>query len=156
MQIDKTQRGYFNCNNIGVININAMPQIQDIPESLSNKKGKRLYSFLRVIADPALEENMSSIESSVQFMSQYNFINYEQILKLLYVKKYDVTDGQLRLLSEGDYSRLTTFMEANTVESDKLKQLFINESISPSKTLDTLLVSTFVLKSFTKEYGCMT
>ena len=129
VQIDKTQRDYFNCNNIGVININAMPQIQDIPESLSNEKGKRLYSFLRVIADPALEENMSSIESSVQFMSQYNFINYEQILKLLYVKKYDVTDGQLRLLSEGDYSRLTTFMEANTVESDKLKQLFINAGI---------------------------
>lgn len=128
-QIDETQYAYFGCNNIGVININAMPQILDIPKSLSKERGRRLYSFLRVIADPALEENMSSIESSVQFMSRYNFINYEQILKLLYVKTYDVIDGQLRLFSESDYSRLTTFMETNTAEADRLKQLFINAGI---------------------------
>lgn len=128
-QIDTTQCNYFNSNNIGVININAMPQTQDIPDSLSNDKGKRLYSFLRVIANPALEESISSIEKSVQFMSQYAFLNYEQILGLLYVKKYEVTDGQLRLIFENDYSRLIAFMEANTDESNKLKQLFINAGI---------------------------
>ena len=82
-QIDKAQHAYFNCNNIGVININSMPQTHDIPESLFNEKGKRLYSFLRVIANPALEESMSSIEKTVQFMSQYAFISYEQILRLI-------------------------------------------------------------------------
>ena len=128
-QIDKAQHAYFNCNNIGVININSMPQTHDIPESLFNEKGKRLYSFLRVIANPALEESMSSIEKTVQFMSQYAFISYEQILRLLYVKNYDYTDGQLRLFSENDYSRLIAFMETNTEDSDKLKQLFINAGI---------------------------
>lgn len=128
-QIEETQHTYFNSNNIGVINIASMPQTQDIPESLSNEKGKRLYSFLRVIANPALEESMASIEKTVQFMSQYAFISYEQILELLYVKKFDVTDGQLRLSSKNDYSRLIAFMEANTEESDKLKQIFINAGI---------------------------
>ena len=74
-QIDKTQQDYFNCNNIGVINIYEMPQIQDIPESLSNEKGKRLYSFLRVISNPILEENMSCIEKVVQFIKVYLDIN---------------------------------------------------------------------------------
>lgn len=128
-EIQETQYTYFNSNNIGVINIASMPQTQDIPESLSNEKGKRLYSFLRVIANPALEESMSSIEKTVQFMSQYTFISYEKILELLYVKKFDVTDGQLRLFSKNDYSRLIAFMEANTKESDKLKQIFINAGI---------------------------
>lgn len=128
-QIDKRQKDYFNCNNIEVINIYEMPQIQDIPRSLSNEKGKRLYSFLCVISNPTLEENMSSIEKTVQFMSQYAFISYEQILRLLYVKNYDVTDGQLRLFSENDYSRLVAFMETNTEDSNKLKQLFINAGI---------------------------
>lgn len=137
-QIDKTQHDYFGCNNIGVININAMPQIQAIPESVSNDKGKRLYSFLRVIANPALEENMSSIESTVQFMSQYSFIEHEQILKLLYIKKYNIFNEKLRLHSEGDYSRLTTFMEASTADSDKLKQLFINAGIVSIQYIDDI------------------
>ena len=128
-QIEETQHTYFNSNNIGVINIASMPQTQDIPESLSNEKGKRLYSFLRIIANPALEESISSIEKTVQFMSQYAFVSYEQILKLLYVKHYDVTDGQLRLFSENEYSRLIAFMEADTDDSDKLTQLFINAGI---------------------------
>ena len=34
---------------------------------------------------------------------------------------------------------------------NKIKQLLINKSISPSKTLSTLLVSTFVLRSLTNE-----
>lgn len=129
VQIDKTQHAYFNCNNIGVININIMPQIQDIPVSLSNEKGKRLYSFLRVIANPALEESISSIENTVQFMSQYSFISDEQVLKFLYVKRYDVTDGQLQLFTENDYTRLTTYMESGTKNSTVLKQLFLNAGI---------------------------
>lgn len=129
VEIDKIQESYFNCNNIGVININALQPIQDIPESLTNEKGQRLYSFLRVIADPALEESMASIENTVQFMEHFPFVSYEHILKLLYVKKYDITDGQLRLFLKGDYTRLTEFMEANSTESEKLKQLFINAGI---------------------------
>lgn len=127
--VDDTQLSYFNSNNIEVININSMPLIQEIPTDLSNKIGKRLYSFLRVIANSALEESLSSIENAVKFMSRFSFVSYEQILKLLYVKRYEVTGWQLRLFLESDYARLTTFMESDDENANDLKRLFLNAGI---------------------------
>lgn len=127
--VDDTQLSYFNSNSIEAININSMPLIKEIPTDISNEIGKRLYSFLRTIADPALEENLSSMGNTVKFMSQFSFVSYEQILKLLYVKRYEVTDGQLRLFSESDYARVTTFMESGEEEASSLKQLFLNAGI---------------------------
>ena len=127
--LDKTQSSYFNSNNIEVININSMPLIQEIPEDLSNEIGKRLYSFLRVIAEPALEESLSSIDNIVKFMCQFSFVSYEKMLKLLYVKKYEVIDWQLHLFFESDYMRLTEFMESEHEGANHLKQLFLNAGI---------------------------
>lgn len=127
--VDDTQLSYFSSNNIGVININSMPLIEEIPADLSNEIGKRLYSFLRVIANPALEENLSSIGNTVKFMSQFSFVSYEQILKLLYVKTYEVIDWQLRLFSKSDYVRITTFMESEDEGANYLRQLFLNAGL---------------------------
>lgn len=127
--VDDIQLSYFSSNNIGVININSMPLIKEIPPNLTNEIGKRLYSFLRTIANPALEENLSSTRNSVKFMSQFNFVSYEQLLKLLYVKRYEVKDWQLLLFSESDYVRLTTFIESDDEEANDLKQLFLNAGI---------------------------
>lgn len=127
--VDDTQLSYFSSNNIEVININSMPLIQEIPADLSNEIGKRLYSFLRVIANPALEENLSAIENAVKFMSRFSFVSYEQILKLLYVKRYEVTDRKLRLFSENDYARLIAFMESGDEGATDLRQLFLNAGI---------------------------
>lgn len=127
--VDDTQLSYFSSNNIEVININSMPLIQEIPADLSNEIGKRLYSFLRVIANPALEENLSTIENAVKFMSRFSFVSYEQILKLLYVKRYEVTDRKLRLFSENDYARLIAFMESGDEGATDLRQLFLNAGI---------------------------
>lgn len=127
--VDDTQLSYFSSNNIEVININSMPLIQEIPADLSNEIGKRLYSFLRVIANPALEENLSTIENAVRFMSRFSFVSYEQILKLLYVKRYEVTDRELRLFSENDYARLIAFMESGDEGATDLRQLFLNAGI---------------------------
>ena len=127
--VDDTQLSYFSSNNIEVININSMPLIQEIPADLSNEIGKRLYSFLRVVANPALEENLSAIENAVKFMSRFSFVSYEQILKLLYVKRYEVTDRELRLFSENDYARLIAFMESGDEGATDLRQLFLNAGI---------------------------
>lgn len=127
--IDDTQSSYFNSNNIEVININTIPLIKETPSELTNEIGMRLYSFLRIIADPALEEDLSSIANTVKFMSQFSFVSDEQILKLLYVKRYEVTNWQLRLFSESDYARLTAFMESENEEANNLKRLFLSAGI---------------------------
>ena len=127
--VDDTQLSYFNSHNIGVINIHSMPLIKEIPTDLSNKIGKRLYSFLRVIADPALEKDLFSLGNAVKFMSQFDFVSYEQILRLLHVKSYEVINWELRLFSKSDYARLTTFMESEDEEAATLKQLFLNAGI---------------------------
>lgn len=128
--VDDTQLSYFDSNNIKVINIHSMPLVEKLPAELSSEIGKRLYSFLCVIANPALEESLSSIGNAIKFMAQFSFVSYEQILKLLYVKGYEVTDWRLRLFSESDYVRLTAFMESETEEANKLKQLFLNAGIA--------------------------
>lgn len=128
-QIDEMQISYFAGNNIGVINISDMPLISDIPDSLVEDKGKRLFSFLRTIADPSLEKGLASIEKSVRFMSQYAFVDYQQILKLLYIRKYEKVDTELRLFSESDYNQLEQFLNSGSAESAELKQLFINADI---------------------------
>lgn len=127
--VDDTQLSYFNSNNIEVINIKSMPLIEEIPMDLSNEIGKRLYSFLRVIAVPALEKNLSSVGNAVKFMSRFSFVSFEQILKLLYVKEYEVVDWQLRLFSEEDYAKLKEFMESNDEGANDLKRLFLNAGI---------------------------
>ncbi len=128
--VDDTQLSYFNSHNIGVINIHSMPLIKEIPTDLSNEIGKRLYSFLRVIADPALEKDLFLLGNAVKFMSQFDFVSYEQILKLLHVKSYEVIDWKLHLFSESDYTRLTTFMKSEDEEATTLKQLFLNAGIA--------------------------
>ncbi len=127
--VDDTQLSYFNSHNIKVINIHSMPLIKGIPTDLSNEIGKRLYSFLRVIANPALEKDLFSIGNTVNFMSQFGFVSYEQILKLLHVTSYEVIDWELHLFSESDYTRLTAFMESDDEEANSLKQLFLNAGI---------------------------
>lgn len=128
-QIDETQRCYYDRNNIEVINIHEMPLLGEIPSSLHRDQGKRLYSFLNTIADPSLEVGFQFITDAVRFMATHTFIDYQNILKQLYIKNYTVLGWQLRLHSESDYLRLITFMESDSPEAAQLKQLFINTGI---------------------------
>ena len=128
-EIDITQSAYFSNNNIEVVNIHSMPLIDEIPAELSNDMGKRLYSFLSVISNPALEKNLFSIKKTVEFLAQFDFVSYENILKALYVKSYSVMDWNLQLFFESDYSRLTEFMMSDNKEAEQLKLLFLNSGI---------------------------
>lgn len=127
--VDDTQVSYFNNNNIEVINIHSTPLISNIPKSLSNKVGKRLYSFLRIIADSSLEKNLASIDKTVEFMKQFDFINYKHILNLLYVKGEIDFYGNLFLEKEIDYRKLTEFMDSQTLYAQDLKQIFLKAGV---------------------------
>lgn len=130
-QVDETQRSYFKGNNIDVINIHKMPLIDKIPDLLKYEQGKRLYSFLRTIADASLEKNFSFITAAAQFMGRYTFVDYEKILQCLYIKPsdYEVLDWQLRLHSNLDYLRVFNFLKQDGIEATLLKQTFVNAGI---------------------------
>lgn len=128
-EIDETQYAYFNGNNIEVINIREMPLIDTIPDSLCMPQGKRLYSFLRTIADASLEKSFLSIVDAVKFMYAHTFVDYKTILKNLHVKQYSVVGFELHLYSVNDYSRLIEFLDSTIQEALQLKQLFINAGI---------------------------
>lgn len=75
-QIDITQTSYFAGVNIEVVNINKMPYVDDIPKSLTNEKGKRLYSFLRAITNPLYIKDLAFIKNSIRLLEQYTFVDY--------------------------------------------------------------------------------
>lgn len=144
-KIDDTQLSYFIGNNIGVINIHSMPLISKIPDQLSHERGKRLYSFLRVIANPDLEKNMFSIESAVEYMSHHTFLSCEQVMKLLYVRNYLIKNWNLQVFSEDDYIKLTTFIEKTDRKVVTLRKILLNAGVVYIRYLDSDITKTFTV-----------
>lgn len=128
-EINDDQVAYFSNNNIGVINIHKIPLMANIPKTLDQERGKRLYSFLRMIADPALEEWVTPIKRSVEWLSKHTFIEYRTLLKFLYIKQYEKTDTVLRLFDDKDYERVVCIMKAENELAHKLKDLFLSVGI---------------------------
>ncbi len=127
-QIDITQTSYFAGVNIEVVNINKMPYVDDIPKSLTNEKGKRLYSFLRAITNPLYIKDLAFIKNSIRLLEQYTFVDYHQILKTLYIQRYTKKEKEICLVNKNDYDLLEQLL--NGSDSRKLKKLFINAGIT--------------------------
>lgn len=135
-KVDEYQINYFNGKNIEVININEMPLIDDIPSSLFDDRGKRLYSFLKAISDEYFQIELFSdtcsndiIENKLELISPNIFINYKILLDLLYIKQYDKRDKKLVLWDKKKFNRISDFINSNKL-SKELKQLFLNSGIS--------------------------
>ena len=135
-KFDEYQVNYFNGKNIEVININEMPLINDIPSSLFDDRGKRLYSFFKAISDEYFQIELFSdtcsndiIENKLELISPNIFINYKILLDLLYIKQYDKIDNELVLFDKKEFNRISDFINSNKL-SKELKQLFLNSGIS--------------------------
>ena len=130
--IDERQQTYFENNSIGIINIHNMPQIEDVPFSLKDEKGRRLYSLLRVIENPSLESNFEPqvfIKHFLEFAKQYSFIDYKNLLNLLHIGRYEKTEGELSLFDQKDYDKLRLYLDTSTPEAIGLRQRFIDAGI---------------------------
>ena len=130
--IDERQQAYFENNSIGIINIHNIPQVESIPDSLKIEEGKRLYSFLRVVENPSLESNFEPqvfIKHFLEFAKQYSFIDYKNLLNLLYIKRYKKTAGELSLFDQKDYDKLKSYLDSSTPEAIGLRQRFIDAGI---------------------------
>lgn len=130
--IDERQQTYFGNNAIGIINIHNMPQVENIPNCLENEKGKRLYSFLNVIANPSLESDFEPeifINKFLEFAKQYSYIDCKNLLKLLHVGRYKKTADTLLLFEQKDYEKLKSYLNVSTSERMGIKQRFIDVGI---------------------------
>ncbi len=133
-EVDKNKMHYFSQHNIAVINIHDLSQIEDIPSSLSDDRGKRLLSFLKIISNPSLEESSFStvwLEREVDFLTRFPIYDSSILMKYLNIetKGYSITDTTLRLFSKHQYQRLTAFMDGKTEKSKRLKQIFVDANI---------------------------
>ena len=132
-KVDKNTKDYFRSNNIEVLNIHTLPQIKDIPAELAEDKGKRLYSFLRIIQDPFLEEGVSSqmsMESAINFLDKHKTFDYSILLKYLHISSYSKVDSTLQIRDKREYDRLTGFLSTRSEASQKLAQMLKNVGIT--------------------------
>lgn len=130
--LNETQVTYFEKNNIGVIVIKDIPLVSNIPNSISEDMGKRLFSFLNIIAKPSLDILLSaniSINNSICLLKKYSFINYKSLLKILHINTYELTDGRLRLHNASDYSRIENYLNTGDANANELRRLFVNTDI---------------------------
>ena len=132
-KVNNDLTNYFKKNSIEVLNIKSLPLIKNMPAELSNEKGKRLYSFLSIIKEPALEDGISSkmsLNNSIEFLSKHRIYDYKLLLKFLNIKRYQKDESVLRLHNEDDYLRLERFWENASDNAQKLKQLFVNVGLT--------------------------
>lgn len=132
-EVDKNTITYFRKNNIEVLNIHTLHLVEDIPDELSEDRGKRLYSFLKIISNPALEEGISSrmsMETAVSFLKQHHISDYTLLLKFLHIDAYSKTDYTLTIRSEKQYFQLKEFLDSDEGNAATMKQLLIDADIS--------------------------
>lgn len=139
-KITKTQQRYFENNNIGVINLNKMPLIQNIPASLKDEKGKRLYSFLRIIENASLENVLGqklSYDEVIDYTEQYKYVDIKNLCKLLFLRNYTIDGTEIVTYDDSQYDEIIAYLKSNTEKSQSLKSLFLDAGITA-----ILLVST--------------
>lgn len=115
-----------------MINLRKMPLIDNIPITLKDEVGKRLYSFLRTIERPILEKHFANdmyFDEVIEFLRSYRYINGESICDLLCLGRYSLIGRELVLYSENNYDLLINYINLKTEYSKSLKQLLYNAGI---------------------------
>lgn len=131
-RMSQNQFKYFESNNIGVINLNQMPLISDVPNDLANEIGKRLYSFLRTIENPSFEKVFGTnilFEEAIAFMRRYKYVDCKTLCALLFLKQYHIDAYELYIHSDSEYDRLIEFFKVGDNDAQYLQQLFFDAGI---------------------------
>lgn len=118
---------YFAENYIGIINLHAMPLLNDIPQSITNDIGQRLYSFLSVLHNEKLEVLLGRelvFNNVVSSMKKYPFINFDTIARLLHLETYQFEYGEVTLHNYSDYTALISYLTSETNNAAVLSHFF--------------------------------
>lgn len=124
---------YFLHNNIGILNINGLTPISDIPEQLQSERGKRLYSFLSIIKNPALEEKISpsrAFDNVVSLLKKHKISDCTILLNALNIRQYNKVDSTLIFWRREDYIHLSKYLERKSKNAETLKQLLLNTGVA--------------------------
>lgn len=124
---------YYAKNGIQVLNIRKLHLLDSIPSELTDDKGKRLYTFLRVIRNPHLERQVfgkDAMDEVVLFLKDKMVYDHTALLSLLHVFRYDRKGELLVVLSEDQYDWLTNYMSMSTELACMLKERFLNVGIT--------------------------
>ena len=139
-KISDIEKSYFEGNKIGVINLNSMPLIKDIPNTIFFERGKRLYSFLKVINDVSLERYFGlsiSYDSAISFMKSFRYVDSENIFKLLSIGPHNFNGLELIMYSDENFDSLVKFLKSSTDNAKQLEQIFVNAGVMSIKLLST-------------------
>lgn len=125
IEIDDDKIKYFGANNIDVVNINGFQSIDDIPSEITDERGRRLYSFVKTISNPSIEEN-------IDFMLKFKYVSCWQLLNLLNIKNtaHIVYDNVLQFLDNNVYNWFSSIIKTDNPYGEKLKILLLNAGIA--------------------------
>lgn len=134
--LDKTRRAYYSKNNIGVIEIDSIPLVSGIHESITSAVGKRLYSFLRFIADPSLDYILSkdvSMNYVIEELQKYAYIPFKSLRKILSLKTIERKGEVLEFFDESAFIRIKECLDDDNSYSKELKRILVNSGIEKIK-----------------------
>lgn len=126
---------YFRKNNIKVLNIHNFTLIKDIPNELTDEKGKRLYSFLSLIVDQTLIRDINPSDSfaeSAEIVISNKINDYSIVLSILGIKQYVKKENALVLYdknAEETFKQFINYCNGNNTKADNFKQCLINVGI---------------------------
>lgn len=149
--------------NISFVNVYNMPLVDNIPAEITADCGKRLFSFLKVIANPTLTRIFSLkdyLNNLALRLKAVDFLSYDQLAKMLDLKNVTKTGNILSLYTENDFNRVNEICECGYPGAEKIRQLFINSGISiieywnhsnPAEGIKKYMVGGFIDSDLAKE-----
>ena len=123
----------FEKKNISFVNVHDMPLISNIPGQIKADCGKRLYSFLRVIAKPTLAKvfNLKDyLDNLVSSLGHVEFLPHDKLAEVLDLNNVTKTGNVLSVSSEMDFNRLCEICECRYTSAERIRRLFINAGIN--------------------------
>lgn len=129
--VNNDTKKYFHKNNLEVLNIQSIPVVSDIPKDLSKDKGKRLYSFLRIIKDSSLDELLSpqeTMDEAIEYISKHKIYDYQVLMAAIHIADFQKRDTILQIYSEDSFERVRKYLE-DEKNGETLQQLLKNVGI---------------------------
>ncbi len=129
---EETYKYYYN-NNINIININKLPLVNDVPKELSDERGRRLFSLLKMIENEKDEKSLDFVKfynRKTKFIKDnFLYVDTDYLCKELCISNYKIDKYSL-ILEDQDYKNLSFYFEHKGLLAHALRRLFVNSGVN--------------------------